>query len=42
MHPCFRLMLVAILTKTLFTLVNSHLVTLVLLTVWHSNFSLKG
>ena len=36
-HP-YESMLVAILAKTLFTLVHSHLVTLMLLTVWHSCF----
>jgi len=35
-------MLMAILAQTLFTLVHCHLMTLVLLTVWHSVRFLKG
>ena len=34
-------MLMAILAQTLFTLVHGHLMTLVLLTVWHSCTFLK-
>ena len=36
------LLLVAVLTQTLLTLVRSHLMTLVLLSVWHNFIILKG
>ena len=38
----FLLLLVTVLTQTLLTLVRSHLVTLMLLSVWHSCNDLYG